>query len=189
MWKSDPKRDPKGQPKPSNSRMYDLSKHMVFTVRITHFAVLDVLWDPFFFTPFFGHCFFITFSLFEKLGARIVPKMDEYSMQKIWQIQPCHQKAPMRPQGEPRAFQMTPKCSPKVLKWCPRDPKNWSFTHTATPHKAETSRLITVDCWHGGGSSRSELDKFANHISTLTEGYPDRRHRPQGLYNKENRQF
>ena len=75
-----------------------------------------------FFTPFFGHCFFITFSLFEKLGARIVPKMDEYSMQKIWQIQPCHQKAPMRPQGEPRAFQMTPKCSPKVLKWCPRDP-------------------------------------------------------------------
>ena len=47
----------------------------------------------------------------------------------------------------------------------------------------ETARLITVDCWHGGGSSRSELDKFANHISTLTEGYPDRRHRPQGLYN------
>ena len=107
--KNNPKRDPKGDPKPIISRMSDLSKHMVFTVRIPHFAVLDVLWDPFFFTPFFRHCFFSTFSSFLKIGAKMVPKMDEDSMQEMCQIQPCHQKAPMRPQGEPRAFQITPK--------------------------------------------------------------------------------
>ena len=42
----------------------------------------------------------------------------------------------------------------------------------ATPHKPETSRLITVACWHGGVSSRSELDIIhewrgtESHIST-----------------------
>ena len=133
-WKSDTERDPKGDQKTIISRMSDLSKHMVFTVRITHFAVLDVLWDHLFFTPFSRHCFFSTFSIFEQLGARIVPKMDEDSAPDMCQIQPCHQKAPMRPQGEPRAFHMTPKCSPKVPKWCPRDPWNCSFTHTQPRH-------------------------------------------------------
>ena len=29
----------------------------------------------------------------------------------------------------------------------------------ATTQESETNRLITVDCWHGGGSSRSKLVK------------------------------
>ena len=81
--------------------MSDPSKHIVFKARITHFAVLDVLWDPFVFTTLFGHCFLSTFSTFEKLGARMVPKMGETSTGKYVKIRPRHQKAPMRPQGDP----------------------------------------------------------------------------------------
>ena len=30
----------------------------------------------------------------------------------------------------------------------------------ATTQESETNRPMTVDCWHGGGSSRSELDIY-----------------------------
>ena len=64
MLKSDPQRDPKGDPKPLNSRMSDLAKRMAFTERITHFAVLDVLWDPFLFHTVLRTLFFHNFPDF-----------------------------------------------------------------------------------------------------------------------------
>ena len=116
VQKGHSQRDQNQNQKSPRWKMSDLSKHMVFTVWITHFAALGVLWDTNKITLLFGHCFFSTFSIFEKVGARMVPKMDGYSMQKIYQIQPCHQKAPMRPQGEPRIYQMTPKRSRRGTK-------------------------------------------------------------------------
>ena len=61
--------------------------------------------------------------MFEKLGAGMVPQMGETSTGKYVKIRPCRQKAPMRPQGEPRTSQMTPKCYPRVPTWCPASPK------------------------------------------------------------------
>ena len=50
-----PNNDPEEDTKLCNSRMFDPSQHMVFMVRITHFAVFYVLRDPFFVFPRFGH--------------------------------------------------------------------------------------------------------------------------------------
>ena len=114
--------------------MYDLLKHMVFTVRITHFAVLDVLWDPFFFTPFFGHCFFITVSLFEKLGARIVPKNGrvfyaENLTNSALSPKSSHE-APRKAQGLPNDAKMLPK-GPKMM---PPGPQKLKALHTQPRH-------------------------------------------------------
>ena len=70
----------------------------------------------FFLHRFSNTVFLSTFSTFEKLGTRMVPKMDEYSGGEMCQNSTRRQKAPMRAQGEPRTFQMTPKSSPRVPK-------------------------------------------------------------------------
>ena len=49
VWKSDSKREPKGEQKTSRLRMSDLSKHIVITIENKQFAILKVFWDHTFF--------------------------------------------------------------------------------------------------------------------------------------------
>ena len=127
--------------------MSDLSKHMVFTVRITHFAVYDVLWDHFFFTLFFRHCFFSTFSIFEQLGARIVPKMEEDSVHgnvsnSALSPKSSHE-APRRAQGLPNDAKMLPK-GPKMMPPGPLKLKLYTHSHATQSRNEQThnSRLL-----------------------------------------------
>ena len=46
----------------------------------------------------------------------------------------------------------------ELLHWIRGTSRSLFETFVTKPHKSETNRLITVNCWHGGGSSRSELD-------------------------------
>ena len=64
VLKSDSKREPKGGQKPPKWRMSDLSKHMVFTIRITLLAISAGLREHMFSTMLFGHCFFKLFRDF-----------------------------------------------------------------------------------------------------------------------------
>ena len=98
--------------------MSDLSEHIVFTARIAHFAVLDVLWDPFVFTPLFGHCFSALSQLLNK-KTRMVANMDDDSMHKNVSNSTLSPKSPHEAPRRSRAFQMMPECYPKVPKWCP----------------------------------------------------------------------
>ena len=55
--KSDPNREPTRAPKPPKWTLLDLTKHMVFTVRITHWADSGDLWEHIFSALLSGHCF------------------------------------------------------------------------------------------------------------------------------------
>ena len=60
----DPKREPKGAPKPPKSTLLDLTKHMVFTVWITHWEVWGELGEQVFSTLLSGHRFLLRCSRF-----------------------------------------------------------------------------------------------------------------------------
>ena len=127
--------------------MSNLSKHMVFTVRITHFAVLDVLWDPFFFTPFFGHCFFIIFFVFWEIRCQNSPKNGrvfyaENLTNSALSPKSSHE-APRRAQGLPNDAKMLPKAR-KMMPPGPLKLKLYTHSHATQSRNEQThnSRLL-----------------------------------------------
>ena len=104
--------------------MSDLSEHMAFTVRITHFDVSGVLWERIFSTLLPGHCFSKLFLDFLNYGCQegtqnVVPFRGE----NVLKTTPSPKSSP----GTPRRAQEHPndaKVPPKAPKNdAPGDPK------------------------------------------------------------------
>ena len=122
--KSDPKREPKGGQKPPKWMMSDLSKHIVFTIRITFLAILHGLREHMFSTLLFGHCFL---KMFRDFGCQKGTQNDRFFRGgNVSKTTP----SPKSSQGAPREAQELPndaKMLPEGTKMEPQGPQNLGF--------------------------------------------------------------
>ena len=123
VTKSDSKREPTWDQKSPKWRLFDLSKHMVFTARITHWAVLGHLREHFFSAPLSGHCFFVFFVTFWDLGCQKGTQRGAFFPRRMAKNRFRRQIAPRRsrsPKRVPRSRQMSPKATQDLWFWCPK---------------------------------------------------------------------
>ena len=112
VLKSDSKREPKGTQKPPEWMTSDLSKHMVFTIWITHSAVSGELWEHIFSTHVSGHCFFVCLRLFIFVCQEGPPNRRVFWQGNVSKFDPVAKKLPRGPKGGPGA-----------ATWCQNAPR------------------------------------------------------------------
>jgi hypothetical protein len=114
---------PKGHRKLPKSGMSTLSKHLVFTVRITHSVVSAVLWERIFLTLISGHCFWKLFLNFLDLGSQKgTQNVRLFRGGNVWKTTPLLKSSPATPRTAKELqndTQMFPKRPKMMAKQCP----------------------------------------------------------------------
>ena len=121
---SDPEREPKRAQKPPKWTLLDLTKHMVFTVRITYWADSVDLWEHVFSALLSGHCFFLGFvRLLRFWVPKGCPKGVRYSCGEWPKIDSVAKSLPGGPET-PKGCPDVTKSDPKLMILLPKSHRN-----------------------------------------------------------------
>ena len=152
MIQSDPETEPKRSQKPPKLTLLDLTKHMVFPVRITHWADSVDLWEHVFSALLSGRCFFLGFvRLLRFWVPKGCPKGVVYSCGEWAKIDSVAKSLPGSPEA-PKGCPEIPKCHqkrPQIDDFATHKSRKWAESFVVSDNLQTAQRLgLEKKCEH-----------------------------------------